>query len=198
MPGSRNPIPDGIARQRGRQAAAPERRDPGHREVQRGPGPGVQDSGDPPGQHDGAALPPQAGAQRLSVGDAAALQLPDRPARDAGGDADEALPAPAGRADALPVAARIDAGRQPVGPVAVHLHLRGAGGLALAGVLRDLARHRRVAAAGGEVKVGLPMMKWLLLALFVIAAIVIGPLTHEGWSAWPGAFAIVPGTFVLM
>ena len=42
------------------------------------------------------------------------------------------------------------------------------------------------------------MMKWLLLALFVIAAIVIGPLTHEGWSAWPGAFAIVPGTFVLM
>ena len=37
-------------------------------------------------------------------------------------------------------------------PCPVHLRFRGPGRLALAGVLRDLARNRRMAAAGGEVK----------------------------------------------
>ena len=54
----------------------------------------------PAGQHAGAALPPQAGAQRLPAGNAAGVQLPDGAAGDAGPDAAEALPAPAGRADA--------------------------------------------------------------------------------------------------
>ena len=40
---------------------------------------------------------------------------------------------------------------EPLGPGAVHLRLRRPGRLALAGLLRDLARDRRVAAAGGEV-----------------------------------------------
>ena len=43
--------------------------------------------------------------------------------------------------------------REPVGPGQVHLRVRRPGRVALAGVLRDLARDRRVAAAGGEVTV---------------------------------------------
>ena len=98
-----------------------------------------------------SALPAQAVPQRLPAGDAAALQLPDRAAGDARPDAAEALPAPARRADAVPVAAGLDARRQPLGPGEVHLHLRHPGRLALAGLLRNLARHGRMAAAGSEV-----------------------------------------------
>src|SRR5207237_6630607 len=103
------------------------------------------------GRGAGGALPPQAGPQRLPARDAAAVELPDRAARDARRHAAETLPPLIGGADAVPVAARLDAGDQPLGPGPVHLHLRGAGRVALAGLLRDLARHRRVAAAGGEV-----------------------------------------------
>src|SRR5262249_7107713 len=60
-------------------------------------------------------------------------------------------PAPAGGADPVSVAPGQHAGRQPLGPVPLHLRLRRPGGLALAGLLRDLARDRRVAAAGGEI-----------------------------------------------
>src|SRR5207245_1856719 len=64
----------------------------------------------------------------------------------------EALPSLARRPDAMPVATRQYADDQPMGPVAVYVCLRRAGGLALAGLLRDLARNRRVAPAGSEVK----------------------------------------------
>ena len=47
----------------------------------------------------------------------------------------ETLSAPAGRPDAVPVAAGQHAGHQPLGSGALHLHLRRPGGLALAGVL---------------------------------------------------------------
>ena len=40
---------------------------------------------------------------------------------------------------------------EPLGPCQVHLHFRGAGGVALAGVLRGVARDRRMAVAGREV-----------------------------------------------
>ena len=90
-------------------------------------------------------------AQRLPAGDAAGLQLPDGAAGNARADPAEALPAPARRADAVPVAAGHHAGDEPLGPGAVHLRLRHPGRLALAGVLRGLARDRRVAAAGSEV-----------------------------------------------
>ena len=43
---------------------------------------------------------------------------------------------------------------QPVGPGAVHLRLRRPGRVAVAGLLRGLARDRRVAAAGSEVESG--------------------------------------------
>ena len=51
----------------------------------------------------------------------------------------------------VPVAAGQHAGDQPLGSGAVHLRLRRAGRLALAGLLRDLARNGRMAAAGSEV-----------------------------------------------
>ena len=79
------------------------------------------------------ALLPQAGAQRLPAGNATGVQLSDGAAGDARADAAEALPAPARRPDAVPVAAGQHAGDQPLGSGAVHLRLRRAGRLALAG-----------------------------------------------------------------
>src|SRR5262249_46640363 len=63
----------------------------------------------------------------------------------------EALPPFARRADAVPVAARQHADDQPLGPLAVQLRVRHPGRLALAGVLRNLARHGRMALARSEV-----------------------------------------------
>src|SRR5581483_8817803 len=83
--------------------------------------------------------------------DPAPVQLPDGPAGDPGAHPAEALPAPAGGADPLPVAAGLDPADQPLGPDPVHLHLRGASRLAVAGLLRGLARDRRVAFAGSQV-----------------------------------------------
>src|SRR5262249_6641002 len=124
---------------------------PGDRTVQRGARPRVPDPSGPGRRRAGAALLPQARAQRLPVGDAPGLQLPDRAAGDARADAAEALPPSPGGPDALPVAPGEHAHHQPLGPVALHLRLRRPGRLALAGLLRDLARDRRMASAGGEV-----------------------------------------------
>src|SRR5438067_2100897 len=78
----------------------------------------------------GAALRPQAVPQRLPGRDAPGGQLPDRAARDAHPDAAEALPPPAGGADALPVAAGQHKGHQPLGPGPLHVRLRRPGRLA--------------------------------------------------------------------
>ena len=51
----------------------------------------------------------------------------------------------------VPVAAGQHAHDQPLGPGEVHLRLRRPGRLALAGVLRNLARDGRMAVAGGEI-----------------------------------------------
>src|SRR5262249_9622070 len=89
---------------------------------------------------------------RLPAGDAARVELPDRAARDARADADEALPAPARGADVVPVAAGQHAHDQPLGPGQVHQRLRRPGGVALAGLLPGLARDRGVAVAGSQVR----------------------------------------------
>src|SRR5581483_2391522 len=98
------------------------------------------------------ALLPQAGAQRLPAGNPAGVQLSHGAAGNPRPDPAEALPAPARRADLVPVAPGQHAHDQPLGPGPVQLRLRRAGGLALAGVLRDLARDRRMAVARSEMK----------------------------------------------
>jgi hypothetical protein len=128
------------AGKRGRQTPAPEYRDPGDRALQRGARPGLPDPPVAGGRGAGPALRAEARAQRLPDGNAAGLQLPDGAARDACADAPAALPAPAGGADAVPVASE-HPGDEPLGPGALHLRLRRPGGVALAGLLRGLARN---------------------------------------------------------
>src|SRR4029079_7601176 len=104
--------PDG---KRGRQAPAVEHRDPGDRALQRRARPGVPHPPDPAGRRAAVALQPEAGAQRLPGGEPAGVELTGGAAGDAGFDAAQALPAPAGGADAVPVAAGLDAGHEPMG-----------------------------------------------------------------------------------
>src|SRR6476469_7415351 len=106
----------GLTGHRGREAALAVRRDPGRRALQRRPRPGFQGPGraGPVGAY--TALPAHALPQRLAAGDATALPLPDRPPRDARPDPAAALPAPARRADVVPVAAGLDPRLVPVGP----------------------------------------------------------------------------------
>src|SRR5438105_233946 len=97
------------------------------------------------------AVPPADGDAVLPGRDPPGVQLPHRAARDARADAAEALPPPVGGTDPVPVAPGEHPGVEPLGPLALHLHLRHPGGLALAGLLRGLARDRRVAPARGQI-----------------------------------------------
>src|SRR5262249_29293680 len=142
----------GPARHRTREAPAVVRRGAGDREVQRGPRPGVPDHRHPGRWGPRTQLPAQAGPQPVPDRDTVALQLPDGPPRDPGADPAQALPTPARRPNALPVAAGLDSGGEPVGPGEVHLYLRHPGCLAMAGLLRDLARHRGMATPGSQVR----------------------------------------------
>src|SRR5262249_7628533 len=111
----------------------------------------LQDPAGAHGQQPGVALQAQTWAQCLPVGNEAGIELSHGAARSSRADPSEALPPLTGRANAVLVASGEHANDESMGPGTLYVRFRHSGGLALAGLLRNLARDRRMAVAGGQV-----------------------------------------------